>query len=69
MVDYLAKHPEGSTVWQILEAIYADDPSGGPEQHNIVPVMKLHANKHLHRQGWHIKSSGGPGSLYTLVKL
>ena len=69
MVDYLAKHPEGATVWQIMEAVYADDPNGGPENGQIIPVMKLHANKYLNRQGWHIKSSGGHGALYTLVKL
>jgi len=69
LVDYIAKHPEGVTVWQIIAAIYADDPNGGPEKHNIVSVMASKANKTLKELGWRIKATGGPGSLYTLVKL
>jgi hypothetical protein len=69
MVDYIAKHPEGSTVWQIMDAVYADDPNGGPTEHNIVSVMATAANSKLIERGWKIKATGGPGSIYTLVKL
>lgn len=69
MVDYIAKHPEGVTVWQILGAVYADDPNGGPEKHNLVSVMAHQANTKLIDQGWKINATGGPGSRYTLVKL
>lgn len=69
MVDYIAKHPEGVTVWQIIAHVYADDPNGGPTDHNVIPVMKNQANKILVKEGWKIVSPGGPGSLYKLVPL
>jgi hypothetical protein len=69
MVDYIARNPQGVTVWQIIDAVYADDPNGGPEDHNIVSVMAKAANKKLEGLGWRIKGTGGPGSTYSLQKV
>jgi hypothetical protein len=68
MFDYVARHPEGVTVWQILETVWADDPNGGPELHNIVSVMAKQINTKLAELGasCRIRASGGPGSLYRL---
>lgn len=70
LFDYVANHPEGVTVWQIIETVWADDPNGGPEQTNIVPVMAKQINRKLKKLGLscRIKATGGPGSLYRLVE-
>jgi hypothetical protein len=71
MFDYIASHPEGVTVWQILDAVYADDPNGGPMTHNVVSVMKWFINVRLERLGMSariVSVRGGPGSLYRLVE-
>ena len=36
MLDFVAHNPDGVTVWQILDFVYADDPDGGVTAHNIV---------------------------------
>jgi hypothetical protein len=71
MFDYVAMHPEGVTVWQILDAVYADDPSGGPSLHNIVSVMKFGINQRLKKLGLSariVAARGGQGSVYRLVE-
>ena len=69
MLEYLAKSPNGVTVWQILDAVYADDPNGGVTKHNIISVMAHAINKQIEPQGFKIRATGGPGSLYRLVAL
>jgi hypothetical protein len=69
MFDYIAAHPEGVTVWQILAYVYADDPNGGPESHNIVSVVAKQINRIVNPLGVRIKGSGGPGSRYTLQEI
>jgi hypothetical protein len=71
MFDYVAMHPEGVTVWQILDAVYADDPSGGPSQHNVISVMKVAINERLKKMGVSARitaTSIGGGALYRLVE-
>jgi UDP-N-acetylglucosamine transferase subunit ALG13 len=71
MFDYVAGHPEGVTVWQILDAVYADDPNGGPSKHNIVSVMKFGINQKLKKLGISariVATGGGAGSIYRLVE-
>jgi hypothetical protein len=71
MFDYVAGHPEGVTVWQILDAVYADDPSGGPSRPNIVSVMKLFINRRLEKLGLSariVSTNSGTGSVYRLVE-
>ena len=69
MYDFIAGHPEGVTVWQILDHVYAVDPSGVPDQPNIVSVVAKQTNRILKPFGIQIKGSGGPGSTYTVQAL
>lgn len=69
LLDYVGQHPEGVTVWQVMAAIYADDPKGGPERHNVVSVMVKQMNHFLAPQGYRIVGSGGSGSRYYLEML
>lgn len=69
MLDFVAHNPDGVTVWQILDFVYADDPDGGVTAHNIVSVMAMAINKQIRPQGFEIRASGGPGSLYTLIRI
>lgn len=66
--DYVARHPEGVTVGQIMGHLYADDPNGGPESMNIVAVQAMHINRYLEKrkQPYRIRGRGGPGSVYRL---
>jgi hypothetical protein len=69
MYDYIAVHPEGVTVWQVLEHVYADDPNGGPDKHNVIAVVAKQINNIIKPFGLRIKGSGGPGSRYTLQQI
>ena len=69
--DYIARNPQGVTRYQILDHVYADDPDGGPNGHNIVCVTIKHINAKLEKHGHRIRirGSGGPGSIYKVVGL
>lgn len=66
--DFISRHPEGVTAWQVLEGVYADDPNGGPVGHNIVSVQVKNINVALEQRGYapRIKSTsrGGAGARY-----
>lgn len=66
--DYIARHPEGVTVHQIMDYVYAEDPNGGPKSTNIVSVQAKHINHYLEKSGepYRIRGRGGPGSVYKL---
>jgi hypothetical protein len=66
MFDYVARHPEGVDVWQVLQYVYADDPNGGPDKHNVISVMAKHINNKIQSLGYRIVGTGGPGSRYFL---
>lgn len=66
LLDYVGNHPEGVTVWQIMDALYADRPDGGPERHNVISVTVKQMNRFLVPQGYRIRGTGGPGSRYFL---
>lgn len=67
--DYIAKHPEGVTRYQVIDWVYADRKDGGPEWANGISVMIMALNKKLAERGMKIKSRGGPGSIYRLVSI
>lgn len=69
MYDFIAAHPEGVTRPQIMDHLYRDDPNGGPEFAQIVPVMANKINKQLKEMGLRIqiRGSGGPGSVYRII--
>ena len=64
--DYIARHPQGSNRQQIIDAIYWDDPNGGPDWLNGISVQIRHINKRINVLGIIIKGTGGPGSVYRL---
>jgi hypothetical protein len=69
MLDYIASHPDGVTVPQIMDAIYADDPNGGAECRQVIPTMAFAINKQLKPIGYRVASTRGPGAIYTLVQI
>lgn len=65
--EFVAKHPEGVSRYQIMEAVYADDPDGGPESHSTVGVHIMQMNRQvLYRLGLMIRSPSGRGAEYKL---
>lgn len=67
--DCLRRHPHGVSRDGIIEYVWANDPSGGPESYNTVAVHVCAMRKALKSAGLTIKSRGGPGALYRLVSL
>ena len=69
LFDLVKKHPQGIKACDIKDRIYASTRDGGASQHNIVAVMARHVNKKLKPLGMRIKGTGGPGSVYRLIKI
>jgi hypothetical protein len=69
--DFISRHPEGVTKNQIFDAVYGDDPNGGPLRGDlVVRVNVYHINKVLRKHGLRVTGRpGGPGAVYRLVKL
>lgn len=60
----------GIPAQRIMDVVYADDPSGGPESHNIIAVVRRQMEPQLMAYGLKIKTRRGPGSPHwTLEKL
>lgn len=70
LLEYVLKHPEGVTRDQITSYVYHDDPNGGPPSSSIVSVMVSKINQQLEENGLpeRIRGSGGPGSIYKVVR-
>lgn len=66
--DYIAKHPEGVTREQVMTAVYADDPDGGPEHFATISGHVLNINKFFRAKHLPYKINGrrGPGSIFLL---
>ena len=71
LYNYIARHPEGVTRIQCMEALYTNARNGGPDTLNIINVMVKHINRKLDERGyaWKVKGSGGPGSTYKVIQL
>ena len=71
LYDFVASRPQGSTNRQIKEALYWDNPNGGPDDiaGKLVPVMVWQVNKKLKQLRLKIASQGGPSALYKLHSL
>jgi hypothetical protein len=69
--DYVVRHHEGVNRFQIMEAVYADDPDGGPESHSTIGVHIMQMNNQVLRQhGFIIRSAPGRNaSGYRLIAL
>ena len=67
--EYIRQHPEGVTRKQVLDAVYADCPNGGPLEMNVISVHVQKINEILSDHGIRIASSRGPYATYRLVRL
>lgn len=67
--DYVAAHPNGATVGDIANTIYADDPQGGPDNASVCIRTQIWFinNKCLRALGLEIKGKSGPQGLYKLL--
>lgn len=59
----------GIAVKDIMDILYANDPSGGPDSRNIICVMAKNMRKRLELAGLTIAATRGPGSKYFLIPL
>jgi DNA-binding response OmpR family regulator len=66
--DYIARHPEGVSREQIIDAVYGHDPRGGPTTLNVVSVHVKKMRPMLKLHGVTITSPRGPGSTYRVEK-
>ena len=69
LVNLVAGRPDGITRAELLDLIYASDPTGGYSGNrtpNVISVLVHWANLQLAPQGWHIRSTRGPGARYYL---
>jgi hypothetical protein len=69
LFNFISERPNGASVQEIMDAVYWDDPKGGPTRHGVVAVMVRTINEKLDRIGYPfmIRGTGGPGSRYSLV--
>jgi len=67
--EFIATHPQGVTRRQIMDAVWANDPNGGPEFENVVSVHIKHMRPALEREGVTISCARGPGATYRVKKL
>jgi hypothetical protein len=66
LFDVLRGAPEGLTCWALLERVYSghdDTPA-----RNVISVMVKKINPKLAPLGLRIKGTGGPGSVYRLLR-
>jgi hypothetical protein len=69
LYDFVAKRPQGVTRNEIADAIYAEDPNGGPDSEGAVKALIWRMNITLRAHKLKIRSSMGRGSVYRLVQL
>jgi hypothetical protein len=69
MVAALAKRPYGLTTRELFDAVYFDDPDGGPNSLKIFSVMKRHINKQLRRHGYVIEAEMADGARFKIMSL
>jgi hypothetical protein len=67
--EYVARHPEGVSRRQIIDAVYANDPDGGPISESIISCHLFSMRPTLHAAGVNITSPRGRGGgCYKLEK-
>ena len=69
IVDTIANRPDGITRAELLNAVYADDVDGGPDNPNTIAVLIKHANAELAPQGYRIAPAWrGRGARYRMIR-
>jgi DNA-binding response OmpR family regulator len=66
--EFIATHPQGVTRRQIMVAVWADDPDGGPLFANVVSVHVRDMRPILEREGLTISCAKGAGATYRLER-
>jgi hypothetical protein len=71
LVERLAKaYPGSVTMERMIQALYADDPDGGPERaDNAISVYNWRIRKVIEPLGWTIPRQNHGGANYRLVRL
>jgi hypothetical protein len=69
LVNIVSNRPDGIPRGELMDALYAGDPDGGPEHASTVAVLISLANKQMASQGFRIVSDRGPGARYRLVRV
>lgn len=54
---------------RLMDVVYADDPSGGPDNPNIISVVATQMNPRLERFGLKLVGKRGPGGGFVLRTL
>ena len=67
LLTFIRDNP-GCTLRQIMEHLYGDDPTGGPES-NIISSMLSQMRQKLLDAGLDVVSTGGSRATYSLVKI
>lgn len=68
ILDFIRTHPH-SDIYQIMNAAWADDPNGGPEDRNAVHSHIHMMRKRLRKHGLAIKTRPGFGATYELIQI
>jgi hypothetical protein len=66
--EYIAAHPEGVTRAQIIDAVYGDDPDGGPETWGVISVHVQYMRAELARHGLAISKAYKYG-VYKIISV
>lgn len=66
--DFIARHPEGVTMPQLMDHVYALDPAGGPENPNVISAHLHGMRRTLAKTGITVSKTGGHGTKYRLVQ-
>jgi hypothetical protein len=68
--DVLRRSPDGLAAADLTQRVYSSRADGGPDSGvHCIWSHAFHANKRLTAIGQRIVASGGPGSIYRLVRV
>ena len=68
LFNLLKANPDGISAAAIRDRVFTTNRDGDPHCHNIVAVVTANVNKKIKAWGLRISSTGGPGSVYRLVR-
>ena len=69
LFNIMKAHPDGISAKTIHDRLFTTNRDGDPHCHNIVAVTASKLNEKIKAWGLRIKGTGGPGSVYRLVRL
>jgi hypothetical protein len=69
LFDIMKKHPNGIPCETIRERVFHTSRRGERYSRNIVWVVAHNVNKKIKQWGLKIEGTGGPGSIYRLIRL